>query len=99
MVLNINDKFVCESQAKYGTSAHATLEQADGTKKESISEMSICSEKPIDINKGDVLTMTAVYDASKHSVRHEAHGMGGGMGGMPDVMGMWAIAFSAPVAK
>lgn len=79
MVMHINGKFICESRAVYG-----------GKKGEqAIDEMTLCSQKPIPVKKGDVMTMTAAYDVSKHPVRHES-----GFGGMPDIMGMFDIIFA-----
>jgi len=81
MVMYINGKFACESKAVYGGQKGA----------EAIDEMSLCTTKPIKVKKGDVLTMVASYDVSKHPVRHETKGMGGGM---PDIMGMWDLIFA-----
>jgi len=79
MQMFINNKLVCESKAIYG-----------GVKGDAaINEMTICPE--ITVKTGDVMTFTAIYDVSKHPLRHESHGMGVGM---PDVMGMFDIVFS-----
>jgi len=76
----INNKLVCESKAQYG-----------GAKGEAaINGMSVCPK--IDVKSGDVMTFTVMYDVAKHPVRHESHGM---MGGMPDIMGMFDLIFSA----
>lgn len=82
MVMYINGKFACESKAMYG-----------GAKGENaIDEMSLCTTSGIKVKKGDVMTMTAEYDVSKHPVRHESHGMGAGMA---DIMGMFDLIFAA----
>jgi hypothetical protein len=81
MVMYINGKFACESKAQYGGEKGAAA----------IDNMSLCTMKPINVKKGDVLTMMAAYDLSKHPVRHESHGMGSGM---PDIMGMWDLIFA-----
>jgi hypothetical protein len=54
MYLFINDKFICTSDAKYGGPENIT-----------ISEMTHC-RGPIPVKKGDILTMTAEYDLTKH---------------------------------
>jgi len=82
MVMYINGKFACESKALYG-----------GAKGENaIDEMSLCTTKGIPVKKGDIMTMMAAYDVSKHPVRHESHGMSSGMA---DVMGMFDIIFAS----
>jgi len=81
MVMYINGKFACESKAMYGGEKGA----------QAIDNMSLCTTKPISVKKGDVLTMVALYDVSKHPVRHESKGMGSGM---PDIMGMWDLIFA-----
>jgi len=79
MQLFINNKLVCESKAIYG-----------GVKGDAaINEMTLCPQ--ITVKNGDVMFFTAIYDASKHPIRHETHGGGAGM---PDVMGMFDIVFS-----
>jgi len=110
MVMEINGKVACVSNARYGNAAapahehsgKGMIKRAEGVAedvnaeagvpdaKESIVEMGYCTS--LSVKKGDQMRMIAVYDASKHPVRHESGGM---MGGMPDVMGMWAIAFGA----
>jgi len=77
MQMYINNKLVCESKALYGGQKGDTA----------INEMTLCPE--IAVKNGDVMYFTAVYDVSKHAVRHE-----GGGGGMPDIMGMFDIVFS-----
>jgi len=75
----INEKLACESKAIYDSS------KGGGA----ISEMTICPIMPV--RGGDSMKFVAVYDASKHPLRHETHGFGGGM---PDVMGMLDLVFS-----
>ena len=58
MIMYINSKFVCESKAIYGGKKGASA----------IDEMTLCSTKPIKVKKGDVMTMQATYDVSKHPV-------------------------------
>ena len=58
MVMYINGKFACESKAMYGGEKGAAA----------IDNMSLCTTKPISVKKGDVLTMVASYDVSKHPV-------------------------------
>jgi len=83
MTMMIDGKSVCESVATYGSSGKTE----SGKPAESITNMSICPE-PITVKKGQKLSMTAVYDASKHPV-HKGSGIG-----MPDVMGMWSVSFA-----
>jgi len=82
MVMYINGKFACESKAVYGGAKGPNA----------IDSMSLCTTKGIPVKKGDTMTMVAKYDVSKHPVRHETHGMGGGMA---DVMGMFDIIFAS----
>lgn len=58
MVMYINNKFACESKAVYGG--------VKGTA--AIDSMSLCTTKGIPVKKGDVMTMVAMYDVSKHPV-------------------------------
>lgn len=64
IVLKLNGKEVCDSQASYG-GERGTLVAEDGTKWSTISDMTVC-DKPIDVVKGDVMTITSVYDLTKH---------------------------------
>jgi len=75
----INDKLVCDSKAVY----------SDLKGSGAISEMTVCPVLPV--KQGDTMYFVAVYDGSKHPLRHESHGLSGGM---PDVMGMLDIVFS-----
>jgi hypothetical protein len=103
MVLFLNGREVCVSQAEYDH--HTGFIQA----------MSDCHDG-IPVKKGDYLTMTAIYDLSAHPPSGHGeggHGHGGGMmegggdgghmGGMGGEMGMWSIIFSpggeAPAAE
>jgi len=75
----INNKLACESKASY-----------DGSKGGgAITGMSLCPLLPV--KAGDSLYFTALYDATQHPLRHETHGMGGGMA---DIMGMLDIVFT-----
>jgi len=57
MVLYINGKEVCTSNAVYGKGGESTGD--------TITNMSNC-EKNIPVKKGDVLTMNSVYDLKTH---------------------------------
>jgi hypothetical protein len=51
MILSVNGKTVCESEAEY--------------KQNMLWSMTACG-RPVDVKKGDWLTLTSVYDATKH---------------------------------
>jgi hypothetical protein len=57
MILAINGKEVCISVPSYGKGGDNNYE--------TISSMSSCS-KEIPVKKGDVLTMSSIYDLVKH---------------------------------
>jgi hypothetical protein len=86
MMLYINDKLVCTSNAIY---------KKDTRDAGTIDGMSRCGEV-IPVKKGDILTIESLYDLKRHIGRmdvhgEEAHGMMAGM----DYMGMWAITLTA----
>ena len=51
MILSVNGKTVCESVAEY--------------KKTALWTMSACG-RPIDVKRGDWITLTSIYDVTKH---------------------------------
>jgi hypothetical protein len=57
MVMYINDKEVCASQAVYA--------KGGDNNEETIHHMSKC-ENNIPVKKGDILTMSSVYDLKTH---------------------------------
>jgi hypothetical protein len=67
MVLKVNGKVICESKAVYNA---ANI--ADGGAKTvggmsgMISDMTMCVE-PVDVKKGDVVSMEADYDTDLHA--------------------------------
>ncbi|KAE9988425.1 hypothetical protein EG328_011185 [Venturia inaequalis] len=81
MELFINGRKACVSKATYGTSI-------SGSEIKTINSMSMCTD-PIEVKKGDTLSMGVVYDLKKYPLRksasgQEAHG----------VMGMWSLTFA-----
>jgi hypothetical protein len=57
MILNVNGKDVCTSDASYG--------KPPGSDEISLLKMSLCPGE-IPLKKGDSLTLKSVYDLSKH---------------------------------
>jgi hypothetical protein len=53
--------------------------------------MTLCTDQPIPIKKGDVMRLKVVYDTKAHPVRKETAGE---YAGMPDTMGMVTIIFA-----
>jgi hypothetical protein len=51
--------FSCVSKATYGGKIH-------GTDAETISDMSDCNKKPVEVRKGDSMMMSAEYDLKAH---------------------------------
>jgi hypothetical protein len=82
----LNDKLICESRAEYG-GPEGTFSREDGFKWEGISLMTPC-DGPVDIKKGDVLTMVSTYDTSKRPLRH-SHGSG-----EMEEMGVFTLSFA-----
>jgi len=82
MVLKINGKEVCSSNAVYGKGGDIAGEK--------ILYMSLCGQN-IPIKKGDVLTMNSIYDLKSHPLRPgaEHNSMG-----MADVMGMFFLTMA-----
>jgi len=82
MILIINDKEVCTSIPKYNDV-------------NVITSMSLCPEA-IPLQKGDNMSVRAIYDLKKHDLRKSTDGSSSGahiiMGGS-DVMGMWMISY------
>ena len=68
MVLAVNDKEVCVSQADYGTTSSV------------IAGMSQCLD-PVQVNEGDYFTLTAIYDLKAHPGMEGGEGGEGGHGG------------------
>jgi hypothetical protein len=66
---------ICNAEAVYGGS-NVNFNREDGETWEAISYMTPCVE-PVQMKKGDVLTMTTYYDTELHPVRkphNHAHG-------------------------
>jgi hypothetical protein len=62
----LNNKPVCVSKATYGGAGSAL--QVNGKEWQTITTMSECSN-PVDIKKGDILTVSATYDTKNHPLR------------------------------
>jgi hypothetical protein len=83
MFLSVNDKVVCESKPVY--------------KGKELWSMTSCGD-PIDVQKGDWLTLTSIYDIPKHPMRpgvDPSHGHATNILGMNDLMGIFAVTFAA----
>lgn len=79
--MQINKKHVCTSVAGYGG------EGSENGGVKTISSMSHC-EKPIEVKKGDKLSMSVTYDLQKYPPRKSASGKVA-----TDAMGMWSLTF------
>jgi len=102
VVMYINDKLTCESDAVYGVRTSddgdmggghshgggASASAANAAIK-TISSMTKC-QGPYSVKKGDTMKLVAEYDLSKHPLRESASG-----GKAADVMGMLGVAFAA----
>lgn len=96
MDLFVNGKFICKSEAEYGTRAEGGAGHGHGDSQagiKTISNMSTC-KGPWPVKKGDYVTLTAEYDLKKHPLRKtaEGHDVGGSMG----MMGISFASGSAP---
>jgi len=82
--LMVNGKSACTSLPTYNS-------------KNVITHMSLCP-KPIQLKKGDVVTISSLYDLSKHKLREATDGSGHGakssFSGGSDVMGMVAMSYA-----
>jgi hypothetical protein len=114
MEMYLNNKFLCASDAIYGSrgeseehghpamsaeissspkggsppsQAPPAKESSDASIK-TISSMTTCWG-PFPVKKGDTLTLSAIYDLSKHPLRTSLSGSK-----QADVMGMWGLSFS-----
>jgi hypothetical protein len=98
----INEKFVCSSDAVYGTRtggsdsamgghSHggAATTGKDAAAMKTIASMTAC-KGPFAVKKGDTMKLVAEYDLSKHPLRESAGGSKAA-----DVMGMLGVSFSA----
>ncbi|TID18936.1 putative amidase [Venturia nashicola] len=84
IILQVNDKTVCDSKAVYGGEG-ATAKTEDGKVWETISNTLTCTE-PVKVSKGDKLFMEAHYDLDLHPSRKQGgHGSMGGMKRWADV--------------
>jgi len=83
MTMKINNKLVCTSVPTY---------DAKGV----ITQMSLCPT-PIQVKKGDKVTIASMYDTKQHALRQSTDGSGSGshtkLGGS-DVMGMMAMTYA-----
>jgi hypothetical protein len=86
--LFLNGKVICDAQAVYGGSK-VSFNREDGEKWEAISHMTPCVE-PIQMKKGDVMTMSTYYDTEKHPIR-QAHGHGHNGEDEGEAMGMFSL--------
>jgi hypothetical protein len=59
----VNEKHVCTAEAIYGGEKAAKI--GNGSKWETITAYKPCLD-PVKIKSGDILTMTALYDTTKH---------------------------------
>jgi len=73
LVVKINGKDKCDSQAIYG-GASATAKMEDGRVWQTISRMTHCID-PFPIKRGDNITVEANYDFVKHPSRKQNGGM------------------------
>jgi hypothetical protein len=74
VVLNLNGKTICDSEARYGLDSRATSNLApNGKAWQVITEMTQCTE-PVPVKKGDVLQMVSIYDNELHPPRMSADG-------------------------
>lgn len=91
MLLTLNDKIICDSQAKYGLDSRQTGPLApNGKQWQVITEMSQCTS-PVPVKKGDILQMRSNYDNGLHPPRMVADGHSGDA----DEMGVFFISFAA----
>ena len=72
MVVTLNGKTICESQAQYGGLGHEQI-QGNGEVWKTIASMSSCGES-IRVRKGDKLNFVANFDLAKHQSRHSVSG-------------------------
>jgi len=83
-LLMVNGKTACTSLPTYDN-------------KGVITHMTLCP-KPISVKKGDVITISSLYDLSKHKLREATDGSGRGakssFSGGSDVMGMVAMSYA-----
>jgi hypothetical protein len=66
MVLKLNGKVICDSNAVYKAENVDAATLTGGGMSPMISDMSICLT-PVNVKKGDLLTMEANYDMLKHN--------------------------------
>jgi hypothetical protein len=64
MVTKLNGQVVCDSRAIYKAETVSSAKSSGGMTG-MLSDMTTCM-KPIDVKKGDVLSMDANYDMEKH---------------------------------
>jgi len=101
MDMFINDKYVCSSEAIYGTRTESVTGMgghghgggsnggAPDASVKTIAEMTPCTG-PFHVKKGDTMKLNAEYDLSKHPLRETVGGSKAA-----DVMGMLALSFAA----
>jgi hypothetical protein len=65
MVLRLNGEIICDSRAEYRAESVAGHGGSDGGMEGMISNMRECLI-PVDVKKGDKLSMEAHYDMNKH---------------------------------
>lgn len=82
MILAVNNKTVCNSLAEY--------------KSKALWSMTSCGN-PVEVKKGDYITLSSVYDVTKHPLRPgvmDSHSHAKNVFGMNDLMGMYAVTFA-----
>ncbi|KAF1811598.1 hypothetical protein P152DRAFT_483041 [Eremomyces bilateralis CBS 781.70] len=92
MVLFLNDKEVCTSEAIYGGAGGTTT--INGKEWEMLNGMSQCSNS-IAVKAGDYISMEAFYDLAKHPLREDQGGAGHDDGHSLGIMGMFSLSYAA----
>jgi hypothetical protein len=88
--LRVAGRAACSSRAVYGgDGSQARL--PDGSTWETIGRMTACEGPPLRVEKGDELSVEAVYDLAAHPQRRVA----GGGDGFGDAMGTFFLIFAA----
>ncbi len=88
--LRVNGRTACSSRAVYGgEGSQARL--SDGSTWETIGRMTPCEGPPLRVEKGDEVSVEAVYDLAAHPQRRVA----GGGEGFGDAMGTFFLNFAA----
>jgi hypothetical protein len=86
----VNNRTVCSSRAVYGGEGSQALLE-DGSTWETIGRMTPCGGPPLRVEKGDEVSVEAVYDLAAHPQRRAA----GGGEEFGDAMGTFFLNFAA----